>query len=529
MSRGTGRRRTAAAGASHRERGFRRLAALLTTLIAAAAVAGEARAAQLVTWTTSSQHVDAAKVHFNAPPPGEPARPNALRVNVLLPDGYDGARRFPVLYLLHPREGGYDSWTNAQQGDLLRVAKGFPAIVVMPEAAVGWYANWWNAGRRGEPGWERYHLDELIPLVEQRLRIRPGRRWHAIAGPSMGGQGALFYAAQRPGYFGSAASFSGLLSIQRPEWSAGWGLVEGQAVLGDPTRQRFYWTGHNPLALIANLRATRVYVTVGDGVPQSAEEAGNAVAQVGELNSRAHAEDFVAVARSSGADDVTYVPRPGVHDWPYWRQHLAAAIEWGLFEPVPERPPSWSYGTVAQTGEAWGLRFRFAEPPDELVRFTLSAARRLAAAGSGIVSIDTPDGCSLSAELPFERPLPSDAEPPRSSIRRWRLRGARLSVRGNASDRGCASVRQVARVELAISRRERGGTCRNLRRSCRLGRRTSCRRPAFLPARGTSRWRFGRARLPKGTYMLRSRAVDRSGNVERRAARARNRLTVRLG
>ena len=34
----------------------------------------------------------------------------------------------------------------------------------------------------------------------------------------MGGLGALYYASQRPGYFGSAASFSGAISIQRPEW-----------------------------------------------------------------------------------------------------------------------------------------------------------------------------------------------------------------------------------------------------------------------------------------------------------------------
>jgi S-formylglutathione hydrolase FrmB len=494
-------------------------------------VAAPAQAAQLVTWTTTSRHVDPSKVRFNAPPPGAPARPNALRVNVLLPDGYDGERRFPVLYLLHPREGAYDSWANAEQGDVMHVAKDFPGIIVMPEGALGWYANWWRGGRRGDPGWERYHLDELIPLVEERLRILPGRRWHAIAGPSMGGEGAIFYAAQRPGYFGSAASFSGLLAIQRLEWSTGFGAVEGQPIFGDPTRQEFYWTGHNPAALTGNLRATRLYVTVGDGMPQTAKD-GNPVAQVGELNSLAHAQDFVAAARRSGVE-VKYVPRPGVHDWPYWRRHLAAAIEWGFFEAGPERSSSWSYATVAQTGDAWGLRFRFVEPPEELERFTLSGPRWLAAAGSGTVSIDTPDGCRLTAELPFERSLPSDDEAPVSIISSGRsvLRRARLTVRGKATDRGCGDIRPVAHVELAVFRRQGGGKCRNLLRSGRLGRRMSCRRPLFLSTRGTSRWRFkAKGRLPSGAYVLRSRAVDRAGNVEPRpSASARNRLIVRLG
>ena len=76
----------------------------------------------------------------------------------------------------------------------------------MPEGDRGFYTNWWNDGRRGDPGWERYDLEELIPLVERRFRIRRARRWHAIAGLSMGGMGTMYLASQRPHYFGSAAS-----------------------------------------------------------------------------------------------------------------------------------------------------------------------------------------------------------------------------------------------------------------------------------------------------------------------------------
>jgi S-formylglutathione hydrolase FrmB len=213
---------------------MRRAFALVTALLALPA--GSAAAAELQTWETPSRYVDPAREAFNSPPPGAPARPNALRVNVLLPDGYDGRRRFPVLYLLHGHGDAYDYWANAQRGDVANIAAGLGAIVVMPEGARGWYANWWKGGARGDPAWERYHLDELIPLVERRLRIRPQRRWHAIAGLSMGGLGALYYASQLPGYFGSAASFSGAISIQRPEWPSGFDTQgeRHQDVYGDP-------------------------------------------------------------------------------------------------------------------------------------------------------------------------------------------------------------------------------------------------------------------------------------------------------
>ena len=385
----------------------RRACVLAVAAAACLGLAGTAQAAEVVTWTTSSRFVDPQKVRFNGPPPGAPARPPALRVNVYLPDGYDGERRFPVLYLLHGHGDAYDYWTNPQRGDVTNLARALGAVIVMPEGARGWYVNWWNGGRRAEPAWERYHLEELIPLVESRLRIRPGRRWHAIAGLSMGGEGALFYATQRPGYFGSAASFSGSISIQRPEWPTGFDTQEErhQEVFGDPEAQRFYWTGHNPTALVRNLGSTRVFLAVGDGSPANLDEARNAFGQVAEADLRQHAEDFASAARAFGVD-LTYRPQQGIHDWPYWRRHLAQALQWGPFGVVDEDPTDWRYDTVAQTGEMWGLAFRFERPPETLESF-VRHGRTLSASGGGAVTVETADGCRFSATLPFSRELPS--------------------------------------------------------------------------------------------------------------------------
>jgi S-formylglutathione hydrolase FrmB len=368
--------------------------ALLVVLLAAAA---PAQAAELVTIATPSRHVDPETVVWNGDD-----HPRELRANVLLPDGYDGERRFPVLFLLHGVGDAYDTWANPERGDIQRLAEGFPAIIVMPEGDRGFYTNWWNDGVRGEPGWERYDLDELIPLVERRFEIRRKRRWHAIAGLSMGGMGATYLASQRPHYFGSAASFSGFVSHQDPAVAAGLGAVaqvQYEDIFGPV--DGFYATGHNPSQLTDNLRHTRLYVTVGDGTP--AEGQVNPPAAFLEIALKPQSDEFVAAAEESGVD-VTYAPLDGIHDWPEWRRAIGNAIEWGFFRRVAETARSWDLKTAMPRSRAWGFKFTFFEPPEEVIRFE-RRGRKLIANGSGAVRIRTPWGRRAILKLPFERSL----------------------------------------------------------------------------------------------------------------------------
>jgi esterase/lipase superfamily enzyme len=277
----------------------------------------------------------------------------------------------------------------------------------MPEAAQGWYTDWWDGGRRGSDGkgWERYFLDELLPLVQRRLRILPARSQHAIAGLSMGGEGAIYLAEQRPDFFGAAASFSGCLSIQRSEWPTGFG-TQGQNyadVFGDVNG--FYATGHNPTALVANLRYTRVFVRVGNGVayPVYPNEATNYFGAVAESDLYQHAQDFTAAAANAGVD-VHYEPTTGIHDWPWWRAALASAVQWGFFKPVSSAPAAWRFQTVSQAGRAWDLRFRFAAPP-EAVETLSRNGDVLSATGAGVVTIRPDHFRAFTAKLPFTRRL----------------------------------------------------------------------------------------------------------------------------
>ena len=92
-------------------------------------------------------------------------------VRLLLPADYAASpeRDYPVLYLFHGTSGRASDWVNA--GDAVATTAGLPLIVVMPDAGFdgdggGWFANWFNGGAYGQPMWETYHIDQLIPWID---------------------------------------------------------------------------------------------------------------------------------------------------------------------------------------------------------------------------------------------------------------------------------------------------------------------------------------------------------------------------
>ena len=107
-----------------------------------------------------------------------------------------------MLYLLHGCCDSYVSWTRST--DIEELTKDLDLLVVMPDGGeVGFYSDW-----RSGPAWETFHLTELPALLAQEYGAAEPR---AIAGVSMGGLGALGYAARHPGMFRAVASFSGIV------------------------------------------------------------------------------------------------------------------------------------------------------------------------------------------------------------------------------------------------------------------------------------------------------------------------------
>jgi S-formylglutathione hydrolase FrmB len=250
-----------------------------------------------------------------------PAVGREVRVRLLLPRDFHRrpAQRWPVLYLLHGCCDGYKSWTRSS--DVERLSRPNGVLVVMPDAGrVGFYSDW----RRG-PQWERFHLVELRRLLERHFR---GGSRRAIAGLSMGGLGAMLYAAREPKLFRAAASYSGLLHtrLTAGDSQAILGLVasQGEAPLGlwgDPDADASRWAVHNPYDRAADLRDVALFVAGGDGQPGPLDppDAGPDVIESTVLRqSRA----FVARLRELDIAVSSRFYGGGTHSWPYWQREL---------------------------------------------------------------------------------------------------------------------------------------------------------------------------------------------------------------
>jgi S-formylglutathione hydrolase FrmB len=338
--------------------------------------------------------------------------PGPPRANVLLPAGYDPHVRYPLLVLLNGLDTNY-AWF-AQWGLTTPLAS-LDAIVVMPEGGSGWYTDWWNDGGRGAPSWESYELNTVLPFVLARYPILPERRYHAIAGVSMGGLGAMYLGGRLPGFFGSVASLSGFVDPEffAPVTQVAMGVTSLAPFKGDeyldpvdgpPTG--FYFKGHDPALLPTNLKQTRVFESTGTGAPSTVapfnEPGSSAEAAIIYPMNQAYHRTLVAAGVN-----VTYQVHPGGHDIPDFITEVEAMVAWGPFSPVPTAPASWVNDTVATTGQLWDIGYHFSKPTSQVVRFQHAGATLSITAAGSDVTITTSGACAIHTRTPATIDIPT--------------------------------------------------------------------------------------------------------------------------
>ena len=264
-----------------------------------------------------------------------PALGRSAKVRLLLPRRFQAQpnRRWPVLWLLHGCCDTYQSWTRST--DVEELAGLADVLVVMPEAGqVGFYSDWYARGQGGPSRWETFHLTELRQLLERDWRA--GNR-RVVAGLSMGGLGAMAYAARHPGMFRAAASYSGLLHTRyQGDPLPGPRMIQDllrdfdedpDALWGDPRRHGDLWAAHNPYDLAPRLREVGLFVSVGNGQPGPLD--GPATnGQLQQIEQALYPQNlaFVERLRQLGIPVRFDNYGPGIHNWPYWQRELHRSL-----------------------------------------------------------------------------------------------------------------------------------------------------------------------------------------------------------
>jgi S-formylglutathione hydrolase FrmB len=255
-----------------------------------------------------------------------PAVGQSVPVRIILPKSWYTRTNatFPVLYMLHGGDDDYTSWT--RETDIEELAESSDFLIVMPDGGrYGYYSDW----RIGTPRWETFHTTELVQLVESEYRANASR---AIVGLSMGGFGALNYAAHHRGMFKYAAAMSSYVDLNDP--AARLSLLLGASrdgtdirdVWGDPKRNFASWQSHNPAAMPAAFRGTRVHLSAGSGRP-GLDDVNRRLdtVLVGAVAETALPESvmkFASSLRRAGVETTTHIYDPGTHSWRYWEREL---------------------------------------------------------------------------------------------------------------------------------------------------------------------------------------------------------------
>ncbi|WP_372410362.1 alpha/beta hydrolase [Streptomyces luteireticuli] len=226
-------------------------------------------------------------------------------VNVLLPDDYHtSGRTYPVLYLFHGGSTSSD-FTDFDRAGIRGWTAGKPIIVVMPDGGhAGWYSNPVSSNV-GPRNWETFHMAQLVPWIDANFRTYAEYDGRAVAGFSMGGFGALKYAAKYSGDFASVSAHSGPASLRRDfglvtHWaniSSAVADLAGGTIYGAPLWNEARVSADNPVENVERYRGKRIFLVAGTGSGQA-----DWFNQVSEGQVLAGQREFRGLLRDAGID-----------------------------------------------------------------------------------------------------------------------------------------------------------------------------------------------------------------------------------
>ena len=366
---------------------MRRLVLLVAALaILAGAVPASAASLQLVSSEQLGPRLS--ELTFTTP-----AVAGETKVRILAPAGYDrsGATRYPVLFLLHGASDDFRSWTD--KGDAEKITAGLRAFVVMPDSGPGsGYVDWYNSGAVGPPAWETYHLGQLLPWVDAHLPTLGTRAGRAIAGLSMGGYGAMEYAARHPDLFVSATGLSPAVDLTNPPLIAVNTATDlfdvDHSAYGDYSTDAIRWHGKNPTDLAENLLGLDLTLRTGNGMPGGpGGDTGDPVeAEVHEEATHLH-EQLTGLGIAHVFDDYG----AGGHAWYYWQRGLRQLVPHlaEVFAHPPAPPSRFDYKTIDPRYAVYGWDVAITRPALEFSELRHAGRGGFELRGSGDAVVTT--------------------------------------------------------------------------------------------------------------------------------------------
>jgi S-formylglutathione hydrolase FrmB len=224
--------------------------------------------------------------------------------------------------------GDFHEWTKLT--DITSYSAQFPAIFVFPDGGVGPDAGWFSDWRDGSWQWETWHIGTVLPWIDAHFRTDPAKR--AIAGASMGANGALEYAGRHPELFRTAAAFSGWDDTQlgtpvtaQVAASDASAPQDMSRIWGDQLLNADVWAQHNPTALAPGLKQVVVFTSNGTG---NYADTGTDSAHGGsrEANLFLCIPTYLSALQHAGVDHHDLIYAGGEHSWPTFQLTMRWAL-----------------------------------------------------------------------------------------------------------------------------------------------------------------------------------------------------------
>jgi enterochelin esterase-like enzyme len=239
------------------------------------------------------------------------------KYSVYLPPDYETSQRsYPVLYLLHGSGDDQTGWV--QFGEVLTIADeaiksglATAMIIVMPDANTGkrGYVN----DIKGEWLYEDFFFQEFMPFIEKTYRIKADKRYRAISGLSMGGEGTFIYALHHPELFSSACPLSAATGPKNIEELKNYRLWQGVEGITD-TDKDAYFKRYSVLSLI-------------ESIPENQKKAVRWYIDCGDDDFLYEGNSLVHIAMRKKEIPHEFRIRDGAHNWTYWRASLPKVME----------------------------------------------------------------------------------------------------------------------------------------------------------------------------------------------------------